>query len=41
MKNVRNVIERGGVAVAQWLRHCTTNRKVTESIPDYVTAIFY
>jgi hypothetical protein len=26
-----------GHAVAQWLRHCATNRKVTGSIPDGVT----
>jgi hypothetical protein len=27
-------------AVAQWLRHCATNRKVTGSIPDGVIGIF-
>jgi hypothetical protein len=26
--------------VAQWLRHCATNRKVAGSIPDCVTGIF-
>jgi hypothetical protein len=26
--------------VAQWLRHCATNRKVAGSIPDGVTGIF-
>ena len=25
-----------GRAVAQWLRHCATNRQVAGSIPDYV-----
>ena len=28
-------------AVAQWLRCCATNRKVTGSIPDDVTGIFH
>ena len=28
-------------AVAQWLRCCATNRKVTGSIPDGVTEIFH
>jgi hypothetical protein len=28
-------------AVAQWLTHCTTNRKVAGSIPDCVTGIFH
>jgi hypothetical protein len=27
-------------AVAQWLRYCTTNRKVAVSIPDGVIGIF-
>jgi hypothetical protein len=31
---------RVGHAVAQWLRHCATNRKVAGSIPDGVTGIF-
>jgi hypothetical protein len=31
----------GGHAVAQWLRHCATNRKVAGSIPDGVAGIFY
>jgi hypothetical protein len=31
----------GGHAVAQWLRHCATNRKVTGTIPDGVTGIFH
>jgi hypothetical protein len=26
--------------VAQWLRHCATNRKVTGSIPDDLTEFF-
>jgi len=29
-----------GTAVAQWLRRCATNRKVTGSIPDGVIGIF-
>jgi hypothetical protein len=31
----------GGHAVAQWLRHCATNRKVAGSIPDGVIGIFH
>jgi hypothetical protein len=30
-----------GHTVAQWLRHCATNRKVAGSIPDDVTGIFH
>jgi hypothetical protein len=30
-----------GHAVAQWLRHCTTNRKVAGSIPYGVIGIFH
>jgi hypothetical protein len=30
-----------GHAVAQWLRHCATNRKVAGSIPVGVTGIFH
>ena len=30
-----------GIAVAQWLRCCATNRKVAGSIPDGVTGIFH
>jgi hypothetical protein len=30
-----------GHAVEQWLRHCATNRKVAESIPDGVIRIFH
>jgi len=29
-----------GTAVAQWLRHCATNRKVTGSIPAGVSGYF-
>jgi hypothetical protein len=29
-------VYREGHAVAQWLRHCATNRKVAGSIPDSV-----
>jgi hypothetical protein len=28
-------------AVAQWLRHCATNRKVAGSIPDGFVGIFH
>jgi len=30
-----------GHAVATWLRHCATKRKVAGSIPDSVTGIFH
>jgi hypothetical protein len=30
-----------GTAVAQWLRYCATDRKVTGSIPDGVIGIFH
>jgi hypothetical protein len=30
-----------GTAVAQWLRYCSTNRKVAGSIPDGVIGIFH
>jgi uncharacterized membrane protein YobD (UPF0266 family) len=30
-----------GNAVAQWLRHCSTNWKVAGSIPDGVIGIFH
>jgi hypothetical protein len=30
-----------GTAVAQWLRDCDTNWKVTDSIPDGVIGIFH
>jgi hypothetical protein len=30
-----------GYAVAQWLRHCTTNRKFAGSIPDGVIGTFH
>jgi hypothetical protein len=29
-----------GIAVAQWLRYCTTDRKVAGSIPDGVMEFF-
>jgi hypothetical protein len=37
------LIFRGPLMVAQWLRYCATNRKVTGSIPDgvYVIGIFH
>jgi hypothetical protein len=31
----------GWHAVAQWLRHCVTNRKIAGSIPDGVTGFFH
>jgi hypothetical protein len=30
-----------GNAVAHWLRHCATSRKVAGSIPNRVIGIFY
>jgi hypothetical protein len=30
-----------GHAVAHWFRHCATNRKAVESIPDGVIGIFH
>ena len=35
----RNTVR--GIAVAQWLRCCATNRKVAGSIPDGVIGIFH
>jgi hypothetical protein len=36
------ISRRGGpLMVAQWLRYCTTNRKVAGSIPDGVIGIFH
>jgi hypothetical protein len=35
------IIVKWGHAVAQWLRHCATNRKVPGSIPDGATRIFH
>jgi hypothetical protein len=35
------VLRYTGHAVAQWLRHCTMNRKVAGSIPDGVIEIFH
>jgi hypothetical protein len=32
--------EEGGIAVAQWLRFCATNRKVAGSNPDGVIGFF-
>jgi hypothetical protein len=36
-----SVLGTWGHAVAQWLRHCATNRKVAGSIPDSVIGIFH
>ena len=33
--------EKGGTAVAQWLRCCATNRKVADSIPDGTIGNFH
>jgi hypothetical protein len=37
----KNVMHLLGHAVAQWLRHYSTNRKVAGSIPDGVIGIFH
>ena len=39
--NTCYIIHEPGTAVAQWLRCCATNRKVTGSIPDGVIGIFH
>jgi hypothetical protein len=41
INNCKTYIFDWGHAVAQWLRHCATNRKVAGSIPDGVTGIFH
>jgi hypothetical protein len=33
--------EKGGTRWPSWMRHCATNRKVTDSILDSVTGIFH
>jgi hypothetical protein len=38
--NKYNLINLRGYTVAQWLRHCTTNRKVMALTPDGVTGFF-
>ena len=41
-KDCKNVVNLHQIfAVAQWLRHCATNRKVAGSIPDGVIGIFH
>jgi hypothetical protein len=30
-----------GTRWRSWLRHCAANRKVADSIPDFVTGIFH
>jgi hypothetical protein len=35
------ITNNGGHTVAQWLRYCATNRKVTGLIPDGVIGIFH
>jgi hypothetical protein len=39
--NAVRLIQHIGHAVAQWLRHCATNRKVAGSIPNGVIGIFH
>jgi len=39
--NIQLIPETLGIAVAQWLRCCATNRKVASSIPAVVIGIFY
>ena len=39
--NFTSILTGAGTAVAQWLRHCATNRKVAGSIPAGVTGIFH
>jgi hypothetical protein len=41
MIKIQKVTSNGGHAVAQWLWHCATNRKVAGSIPDGVTGVFH
>ena len=36
-----NTVSQKGTAVAQWLRCCSTNWKVTGSTPDGVIGIFH
>jgi hypothetical protein len=40
-RNIFNGPKSMGNAVAQWLRHCATKRKVAGSIPDGVIGIFH
>jgi hypothetical protein len=40
-RQIITLINSMGHAVAQWLRHCATNRKVAWSIPDGVNGNFY
>jgi hypothetical protein len=35
------ILARGTLLVAQWLRHCATNRKVAGSIPDGLIGTFH
>ena len=39
--NLESTLLPWGTAVAQWLRCCATNRKVSGSIPDGVIGIFH
>jgi len=40
LQNVVTIYRSMGTAVAQWLRCCSTNRKVTGSIPAGVSGFF-
>jgi len=40
-RNIRKYVVKRGTAVAQWLRCCATNPKVTCSIPDGFIGIFH
>jgi hypothetical protein len=41
LANYDYLLGKEGHAVAQWLRNCATNRKVTGSILDGVTGFFH
>jgi hypothetical protein len=40
-KVANNIVIKLGIAVAQWLRHCTTNRRVKGSTTAGVIGIFH
>jgi hypothetical protein len=40
-ESVEIIASSSGVEVIIWLRHCATNRKVANSIPDGVIGIFF
>ena len=39
-ENLTTTVKAAGTAVAQWLRRCATNRKVSGSIPADVSGFF-